>query len=96
MKSLNCCKDCTGLKDGQFRNKLKCMFCEEYQNEAEMNLYNELKAKRGCSTCAHCKHIYDYPAYVTAEECVCMAGLECDTVLFSVKNCKEWVGRHEE
>jgi hypothetical protein len=61
-----------------------------------MNLYNEFKIKRGCSTCKHCKHVNDYPAFVTAEECICMAGLECDTVLFSVKNCKKWVGEYEE
>lgn len=96
MKPLNCCKECSGLKNGEFRNKLKCMFCEEYAKEEALKLYNVLKGKRGCSTCIHCIHVNDYPAFVTAEECVCMAGLECDTVLFSVKNCEKWTGKYEE
>ena len=96
MKPLNCCKGCSGLKDGEFRNKLRCMLCNKYAEESTLKLYNELKDKRGCSTCAHCKHVNDYPAFVIAEECVCMAGLECDTVLFTVKDCKEWVGKYED
>ena len=96
MKPLNCCKGCSGLKNGKFRNELRCIFCEEYAKELTLKLYNEQKGERGCSTYVHCKHIYEYPAYVTGEECVCTAGLECDTVLFTVKDCKEWVGQYEE
>ena len=96
MKPLNCCKNCTGLNEnGEFRNKLKCMFCESYQKEQNLNLYNELKSKQGCSTCKNCKHVYNYPAYVTAEECICEEGLECDTILFEVKNCERWVSKYE-
>lgn len=95
MKPLECCKKCSNLKDGQFRNKLKCIFCEAYDEELFLQLYNEQKADKGCSTCKNRKHIHHYPAYVTAEECECAAGLKCDTVLFTVKNCPKWAGQYE-
>lgn len=96
MKPLNCCKGCKGLNEnGSFRNKLKCLLCDDYAHEAIMMSYNENKEKKGCSTCKNCEHAYNYPAYVTAEEYVCRAGLECDTVLFTVKNCPKWVGEFE-
>jgi hypothetical protein len=95
MKPLNCCKNCDGLNEnGTFRNKLRCiMSCDNYVVEETMKLYNEQKDDKGCSTCKHCEHIHDYPAYVTAEESICRAGLECDTVYFTVKNCPKWVGK---
>jgi len=96
MKSLNCCKKCSWFKDGEFKNRLRCAFCGKYAEELSLKLYNEQKGERGCATCRWCKHVYDYPAFVTAEECICTAGLECDTVLFSIKDCKEWVGKYEE
>lgn len=96
MKPLDCCKDCTGLNEnGTFKNKLKCYFCYRYDIEDAKRLYNELKENRGCSTCKYCEHIYNYPGYVTAEECICRASLECDTVCFTVKNCPKWGGRYE-
>ena len=95
MKPLECCKKCSNLKDGQFRNKLKCIFCEVYVEELSLQLYNNQKADKGCSTCKFCTHVNNYPAYVTAEECKCTAGLECDTVLFTVKNCPKWAGEYE-
>ena len=94
MKPLNCCKECSGLNEnGEFRNKLKCTFCEDYGKELSLILYNEAKVDKGCDTCKYCKHMYHYPAYITAEECVCEAGLECDTVLFRVKDFESWVGK---
>ena len=85
-----CCKTCDN------HNQLRCMFCDDYAQADIMRWYNQLKDEHGCSTCAHCEHICDYPAYVTGEECVCKAGLECDTVLFSVKNCEKWRGKYEQ
>lgn len=96
MKPLNCCKECSNFKNGQFRNAFKCVFCKEYGKELSLQLYNEQKVDKGCATCKNCKHVREYLAYVTGEECVCMAGLECDTVLFSVKNCEKWVGEYEK
>lgn len=63
------------------RKKLK-----EFYNQ----IFEEQVKEKGCSTCKHCRHIKDYPGYVIAEENECVAGLECDTVLFSVKNCPKW------
>lgn len=59
-------------------------------------LHYELAEKKGCSTCKHCVHVRTYPDYVTGEECECSAGLECDTVLFSITNCPEWIDGYEE
>lgn len=53
-------------------------------------LHKELAKKRGCSTCAHCRRVINLPGFVTGEECVCDAGLQCDTVLFNVKDCPKW------
>ena len=96
MKPLNCCKNCKRLNEnGTFRNKLRCLFCDEYTNECGIILYNKLKNEKGCSTCKYCKYVRNYPSYITAEESVCTVGLECDTVMFKVKNCSRWVGRFE-
>lgn len=96
MKPINCCIGCDGINEnGTFRNKLKCMFCNDYALEITMKLYNEQKSDRGCSTCKNCEHKYNYPNYVISEECVCTIGLECDTVYFTVKNCPKWVGTFE-
>lgn len=97
MIPLNCCKSYDGLNEnGTFRNKLRCLItCDEYFFECTKKLYDEQKGDRGCSTCKNCKHIHDYPGFVTAEESVCIVGLECDTVSFTVKNCPKWVGQFE-
>lgn len=96
MKPINCCKGCKWLNEnGTFRNKLRCMFCDAYFQEETGRLYDEQKSRKGCSTCINCKHVYDYPGFVTAEENVCVAGLECDTVTFEVKDCPEWKGKYE-
>ena len=96
MKPLNCCKDCDGLnKNGNFKNKFKCMFCDDHAHEEMMMIYNKKKSDKGCSTCKNCKHVRNYPDYVTAEECDCTAGLQCDTVLFKVKDCPKWIGKFE-
>ena len=94
MIPLNCCEGCKGLnKNGTFKNKLKCMFCDGYVIEATKKLYNEQRKDKGCSTCKHCEHVYDYPGFITAEESICKAGLKCDTVYFTVKNCPNWQER---
>ena len=97
MIPLKCCENCNNLKDGKFRNKLKCIFCGAYSKELSFQLYNEQKADKGCSTCKHCecKLACKCPSYIVAEECICTAGLECDTVLFTVKNCPKWDGKYE-
>ena len=77
-------------------NKLRRMFNPTPEEELEdlidfkTRWVDDLRKKRGCSTCNNCKHVNDYPAFVTAEECICTAGLECDTVLFRVENCSKW------
>ena len=97
MKPLNCCKDCNELNENStFRNKLKCLLsCDKYFFEDAKRLYNEQKENKGCSTCKYCEHIYNYPGFVTAEESICKAGLECDTVWFTIKNCPKWIGKFE-
>lgn len=64
---------------------------QEEDRQKCKELHYELAKEKGCSTCKHCVHVRNYPAFVTGEECECSAGLECDTVLFSVKNCPEWI-----
>jgi len=61
-----------------------------------LNLYKELAKEKGCSTCGHLKHVIDLPGFVTGEENECTEGLECDTVLYTVKNCPKWINRMEE
>ena len=82
-------------------NKLRMLFDPTPEEKAYLNakmrkIFDEAAKKRGCSTCANCRHVVDYPGFVTGEENECTAGLECDTVYFSVKNCpkyqaKEWI-----
>lgn len=69
---------------------------QEEDRKRYKELHYELAKEKGCSTCKNCIHVRNYPDYVTAEECDCSAGLECDTVLFSVKNCPEWLDGYEE
>ena len=98
MQPLTCCLNCKEYdsEHNTFRNKLRCMItCDAYAEESVRIAYEELKADKGCSTCKHCRHVRNYPGFVTGEECECNAGLECDTVLFRVKNCLKWVGRYE-
>ena len=63
----------------------------EQQKEFIRKIHNENKIKRGCTTCANCIHVISYPGFVTGEECECSVGLECDTVLGRVRNCKKYV-----
>ena len=79
-------------------NRLRRIFSptpEEVEEDLQKlrKIYDDLKQNKGCSTCRHCVHVADYPGYITAEECKCRAGLTCDTVLFSVKNCERWEER---
>lgn len=75
-------------------NFRRIFFPTEEEKQEDLNRYkkihDELKVKKGCSTCNHCIHVIDLPGFVTGEECECDAGLECDTVLFSVENCSKW------
>ncbi len=98
MVPLNCCQGCKYLNDdGIMKNKLRCLLgCEKYENELTMKLYKQQAPNKGCSTCKNCIRVMNLPGFVTGEECECTAGLECDTVLFSVKNCPRWVGQYEE
>ena len=79
-------------------NKIRRIFYPTLEEKKEdweelKNIYIEQIKNRGCSTCIHCIHIINYPGFVTGEESECNAGLECDTVLFSVKNCTKWKER---
>ena len=82
-------------------NKLRSMFNPTPEEAVALNqrmkkIFDEAAKSRGCSTCENRRHVIDYPGFVTGEENECTVGLECDTVLFSVKNCtqykeREWV-----
>ena len=68
----------------------------EYNKDLERRMrkvFDEESKNRGCATCVHCIHVINYPGFVTGEECECNAGLECDTVLHSVKNCETYEKR---
>lgn len=76
-------------------NRLRRMVAptpEEHEEDMRRlkEMHDEMAEEKGCSTCLHCKHVCNYPGFVTGEECECDAGLECDTVLFRVKNCPKW------
>lgn len=82
-------------------NKLQRIFNPniEEQNEIKRTiklLHDKFKDEKGCTTCRNCVHVKNYPGFVTGEECICCAGLECDTVLFSVKNCPMWKDSFKE
>ena len=66
---------------------------EEKQRQQFQKIWNDALKKRGCTTCVNCIHVREYPDYVTGEECDCIAGLKCDTVLGTVKNCDQWIER---
>lgn len=72
--------------------RIFCPTLEEQKEDFERykKLHDELAKKKGCSTCKYCVRVRHYPGFVTGEECECIAGLECDTVLFSVSNCPKW------
>ena len=76
-------------------NKLRDVFSpskeklQEFEDRA-YELHKSFSVEKGCITCKHCKHVIDYPGFVTGEECECDVGLECDTVLHSVKYCDQW------
>ena len=76
-------------------NKLRRIFCPTPEEEAEdlrqyKAIHDELAKERGCSTCKNIRHVIDYPGFVTGGENECTAGLECDTVFFTVKDCPLW------
>lgn len=97
MKPFDFCENCKGLNEnGEFKNRLRCLVsCGKYASEFVKKYYDESKVAKGCSTCKNCERVHKYPSYITAEESVCTVGLECDTVLFTVKNCPKWVGKFE-
>lgn len=76
-------------------NKLRSIFNPtpeeaEVLNQRFKKIFEEAAKSKGCSTCANKRHVIDYPGYVTGEENECTAGLECDTVYFTVKNCPQY------
>ena len=72
-------------------NKLRRLFNPTPEDIAyHKKIFEKAAESKGCSTCSYCKHVVSYPGFVTAEECECTVGLECDTVLFSVKNCPKY------
>lgn len=54
-------------------------------------MWDESVKEHGCTTCANCEHVRRYPDFVTGEEHECKVGLECDTILGTVKNCEKYV-----
>ena len=77
-------------------NKLRRMFNPTHEEEIEdnqkiINIISPYYKNRGCSTCGNCKHVIDYPGFVTGEECECTVGLKCDTVLFTIKDCPKYI-----
>lgn len=72
--------------------RIFCPTPEEQREDFERlkKIHDELAKKKGCSTCKYCVYVCHYPGFVIGEECECAAGLECDTVLFSVSNCPKW------
>ena len=52
--------------------------------------YMRKSLDKGCITCKKCKEMYRYPGFVSAEECECIDGLECDTYFDRVKNCPNY------
>jgi hypothetical protein len=62
-------------------------------NKRLKKVFDEAVKSKGCSTCQNIRHVVDYPGFVTGEENECTVGLECDTVLFSVKNCPKYKER---
>ena len=76
-------------------NKLRSIFNPTFEEAVEQNrkfkkIFDEAAKNKGCATCENLRHVIDYPGFVTGEENECTVGLECDTVLFSVKNCPEY------
>lgn len=68
-------------------------FTFEFEMPFELQIYFwyiRQKDEKSCLTCRNCMEMYRYPGFVTAEECECLQGLECDTILHSVKNCPKW------
>ena len=76
-------------------NKLRRIFNPTPEEQAEderryKRIHDQLAKERECTTCKHCIHVIDYPGFVTGEENECDAGLKCDTVLYTVKDCPKW------
>lgn len=66
---------------------------EEIHQQCEFlrKIHKKSAKKHGCTTCANCVHVISYPGFVTGEECECSVGLECDTVLDTVRNCEKYI-----
>ena len=99
MKPLKICEKCEHFDNDKkwFKNRIYCNFsCDEYFKEIGLAIHEELKENKGCSTCKNCVRVRQYPDYFTAEECECLAGLKCDTVLFKVSNCDKWEDKINE
>lgn len=66
---------------------------KEEDEKRARKVYDECAKERGCSTCWNCKRVKRFPGFVTAEECICIVGRECDTVMFKVKHCEKYKQR---
>lgn len=79
-------------------NKLQRLFKPTPEEQEEdrkfvQKIWNDALKKKDCITCVNCIKVREYPAYITGEECDCIAGLECDTIMGIRKNCDQWIER---
>ena len=68
----------------------------EKKSDEEFNrkIFDDCVKEQGCSVCIHCKRVrHDDCGLCTAEDYDCEAGLKCDTVFFTVKNCPNFESR---
>lgn len=69
------------------------------QRTRMQKVFNMAAKDEGCSTCEYCVVNTDLPYHPTfgmVEQNKCMQGLECDTVLFSVKHCPKYKKSEDE
>lgn len=55
-----------------------------------LELHAKLAKEKNCITCRNCVRVTSLPGFVTGEEYECAVGLECDTVLDTIKNCPKY------
>lgn len=73
---------------------IECEIPQKLENQLLLiRAYIYRSQKKSCLTCRKCKEMYRYPGFVTAEECVCTDGLECDTIMDRVQNCPNYEHR---
>lgn len=79
---------------GTWNSFRRAFFPTEKEKEEKWKSYQklcrDLAKEKGCSTCKFRikkPNQPKLPDYILNEENMCIRGLECDTVVFSVKNC---------